>query len=557
MAQAVDVDSRYSTKTFDASAASTFLPNNDFSNERLDFLWYQVGPVSTGPVTTTVSPTPESSASFMRPGMFHPPVPDYYANLSHAQLPDDFVWGLASAAYQVEGAVKDEGRGPSQWDLMAHRVTNEVTDNSTADITAQHYYLYKQDFARLKALGIPYYSLSISWSRIFPFGKGPVNAEAVAHYDDVFLELRKNGITPVVTIMHWDTPLALFNEYGAWTDEQIVDDYFNYAKFLIERYDEYVPIWITINEVQYCDWEYSYYPAGTYYPAYHNLTTGNPARFACGHNTLLAHGKTAKWYHNTFHGKGRITFKNTGYYYEPASNSTADLVAAQRSYDFELGWFGGPWTDGDYPQILKDTLGDMLPSFTEEQKEMIKGSCDFYAIDAYTAYYAYGISGGVEACANDSSNANFPECATITLSQPDGFPVGPSPETGANSWMYSTPLAVRKYLNKITKELFPTVNEIMVTEFGFAEPIAADTTSLNALLWDYLTQDYFQGYLDNILAARVEDGVNVTGAIAWAIFDNFEWFDGMRVKFGLQHLDRSTLKRTPKASMFQFTDWFK
>ena len=110
-------------------------------------------------------------------------------------------------------------------------------------MAGHHYYLYKQDIARLKALGIPTFSPSISWPRIFPFGKGPVNEAGLKHYDDVINELVKNGITPIVSLFHWDIPLALFNEYGAWTDPQIVDDYFNYAKLIISRYDKFVPVW--------------------------------------------------------------------------------------------------------------------------------------------------------------------------------------------------------------------------------------------------------------------------------------------------------------------------
>jgi WD repeat-containing protein 26 len=232
----------------------------------LNALWNQVGPIGTGPISITVSPTPEPS-SYPHPGIFHPQVPTYDTNLSDAKLPKGFHWGVSCSAYQIEVAAHAKGKGPSIWDLLAHRVPNEVTDNSTGDAVAEHYYYYKQDFARLKSLGIPSFSPSISWPRIFPFGKVPVNGQAVAHYDSVISEMVKQGISPAVTLFHWDTPLALFNEYGAWTDEQIVDDFFNYAKFVISRYDAYVPLWFTFNEPQYCNWQYSYYLAGKYYPA--------------------------------------------------------------------------------------------------------------------------------------------------------------------------------------------------------------------------------------------------------------------------------------------------
>ncbi|KAF8849549.1 putative beta-glucosidase 34 [Acephala macrosclerotiorum] len=548
-----------STKVYNVSAATTTL-TYDYSNEELAMLWNQVGSIAVGPITTTVSPTPEPTA-YPRPGGgMHPQAPTYDTSLNSDDLPDYFIWGLASSAYQVEGAAKDEGKGPSIWDLITHRDYGAVADNSTGDVVASHYYLYKQDFARLANLGVPYFSPSFSWPRFFPFGNGPVNEQGVAHYDDVIASMVAAGIKPAVTLFHWDTPLALFNSYGAWTDPRIVDDFFNYAKFVISRYDAYVPIWYTFNEPQYCNWQYEYYPAGNKkgnYPAYHGITGGLPARIACSHYTILAHAKVAKWYHSEFKGKGRITFKNSGNYYEPLNaSSPADIDAVARNYEFVLGWFGGPWRDGDYSPMLKQTLGSMLPNFTQAEKDLIKGSCDFFAIDGYTGYYAASITGGSASCASNSSNPNFPECAGSQSTDADGFPIGPSADNDV-SWLYSTPVSIRRFLNVITKELFPTVPDIVVSEFGFAEPFEGNQNSLSTILWDLRRADYYQGFLDNILAARNVDGVNVTGAFGWAIFDNFEWFEGSHVKFGLQYLNQTSLERYPKASMFQFLDWFK
>jgi beta-glucosidase/6-phospho-beta-glucosidase/beta-galactosidase len=142
-----------------------------------------------------------------------------------------------------QGAANAEGKGPSIWDFLSHRVVNQVSDNSTADVAASHYYLYKQDIARLKNLGVPAFSFSISWPRIFPFGKGPVNEEGVKHYDDVIATLVEQEMKVSAVLFHWDTPLALFNEYGAWSDERIVDDFFDYATYVIQRYDHLVDEW--------------------------------------------------------------------------------------------------------------------------------------------------------------------------------------------------------------------------------------------------------------------------------------------------------------------------
>ncbi|THV47149.1 hypothetical protein BGAL_0331g00070 [Botrytis galanthina] len=547
----------WSTKVYNVSAATTTL-TYEYTNEELAMLWNQVGSIAVGPITTTVEPTPEPS-SYPRPGLFHPLVPTYDTSLNNQSLPDDFIWGLAASSYQIEGAAKDEGKGPSIWDLIAHRDYGAVADNSTGDIVASHYWLYKQDFARLASLGVPYFSPSFSWPRFFPFGNGPVNQQGVEHYDDVIASMVANGIKPAVTLFHWDTPLALFNSYGAWTDERIVDDFFNYAKFVITRYDKYVPIWYTFNEPQYCNWQYASYPAGNTkgnYPAYHNITGGLPARIACSHYSILAHAKVAKWYHEEFHGAGRITFKNSGNFYAPNSTSSSgDVDSVARNFEFALGWFNGCWRDGDYSSMLKETLGDLLPEFTQEEKDLIKGSCDFFAIDGYTAFLATTIPGGSAACAANSSHPSFPECAGSSSLAADGFPLGPAADEGVN-WLVSTPAAIRKFLNVITKELFPTVGDIVVSEFGFAEPFEGQMGTLGEILWDLRRADYYRGFLDNILAAKVVDGVNVTGAFGWAIFDNFEWFSGSKVKFGMQWLNQTSMERIPKASMFQFLDWF-
>ena len=218
-----------------------------------------------------------------------------------------------------------------------------------------------------------------------------------------------------------------------------------------------------------------------------------------------------------FHGTGRITFKNSGNYYEANSTSSADATAVQRNYDFALGWFNHPvWVDGDYPSSVKETLGDLLPVITTEQKQLLLGSCDFFAIDGYTAYYAGEVDGGVEACVSNSSSPSFPECAGSASTAPDGFPIGPAADPGA-SWLYDTPVGIRRFLKTITTQLFPKVPDIVVSEFGFAEPFEGQFTQTQQILWDLRRADYYQGFLDNILASIVTDGVNVTGAYGWAI----------------------------------------
>lgn len=318
---------------------------------------------------------------------------------------------------------------------------------------------------------------------------------------------------------------------------------------------------LTERRPQYCQFQYASYPNGILYPGYHNISRGLPAQYTCGHYTLLAGAKIMKWYKEDFKGRGRISVKQSIANYVPLnSSSAADLAAVQRTYEFNLGWQAGSWTDdGDYPASMRDTLGDILPSLSEENKTLIKDSQDFMAIDPYQTYFASAPEGGIEACASNSSHPNWPGCVVTGPIDSDGFPSGPASASTSASWLWSNPSGIRQLLSKITKDLYPSIPDIVISEFGFVEPGEGERTSLSEILWDLRRADYFQGYLDNILAARVIDGVNVTGAFAWAIYDNIEWFSGKITRFGLQHVNYSDpmLTRTPKASMFQFTDWFK
>jgi hypothetical protein len=308
----------YTTTTYDIDGTPTPRAKDTFFNgtsTSLAALWNQVGPIQSPKrieINLNELPPAAGAVDYSAPGLFHGLVASRDVNLTSKKLPKNFMWGVASSAYQIEGAAKFDGKGPSIWDLLSHRVPGFVTDNSTGDVVAENYFMYKEDIRRLKQLGIPAYSPSISWPRLFPLGRGAVNSLAMEHYDDLISTLLSAGITPVLTLFHWDTPLQLFNEYGGWTHPNIVDDFFEYAKFVITRYDKYVPIWYTINEPQYCNWQFSTWPDdGTYWPKYGNWSGGKEGivrrRFLCGHNTLLAHAKVAKWYHGEFKVSSALT----------------------------------------------------------------------------------------------------------------------------------------------------------------------------------------------------------------------------------------------------------
>lgn len=244
-------------------------------------LWdIAVGPVSSANITTTVEATSVPSSSLIPPPFLAPysfptgrQIPEVTENASWS-FPKDWMLGVAGAAFQVEGAANAEGRGPSVWDKLT-RVPGYTAENQTGDITDNHYFLYKQgewlgldlpfhlrepplmwklDIARLAAIGINTYSFSISWSRIFPFGAGPINQAGIDHYNDVINTCIEYNITPVATLYHWDTPLFLQDKYGGWLSEDIVADFVEYARTCYEAFGDRVSNWYTLNEpIVFCN----------------------------------------------------------------------------------------------------------------------------------------------------------------------------------------------------------------------------------------------------------------------------------------------------------------
>ncbi|KAK1051732.1 hypothetical protein LTR74_016697 [Friedmanniomyces endolithicus] len=345
-----------------------------------------VGPVASAATTTTVQATPVPSSSLI------PPPPLYYSPFpSGAQypmevkneswsFPKDFWWGVAGAAWQVEGAVKADGRGPSVWDVLAHRVTDFEYGNGTADITDNHYYLYKEDIARIAALGVKAYSFSISWSRIMPFGRGPVNQLAIDHYNDVINTCLEYNVIPMATLYHWDTPLALQDTYGGWLSENIVNDFVAYAKVCYAAFGDRVDHWFTVNEPSvFC----GQYPLPAMY--FKNFTIPNIQQpFYCGQHVLLAHSQA---YHlgKSMMANSTIAWKANGGYKIPLTNSSEDAEAVQRAWDFTEGWWSDPiYLTGDYNAAVKAFVSTFLRPFTAGEKAAILGSADIYAHDAYT-----------------------------------------------------------------------------------------------------------------------------------------------------------------------------
>lgn len=519
-----------------------------------------VGPVATAAITTTVSATPVPTNELIPPpGLYYSPfptgqqIPLVTANQTW-KFPAGFWWGVASAAYQVEGAAKDEGRGPSIWDVLTHRVVGFTVANQTGDVADNQYYLYKQDIARIAALGVKTYSFSISWSRVMPFGNGPINELALAHYDDVINTCIEYGVEPSVTLYHWDLPLNLQNTYGGWLSPRIVDDFKAYANVVFSRYGNKVTRWFTVNEpIVFCE----SYPLPDYYFANTSIPKSQQP-YWCGHHVLLAHAEAYRLGKSILGSNSTISFKTNGGYKIPLTNSSDDALAVQRAWDFSEGWFANPvFINGDYPQNLKDYVSTFLPEFTSDQKVMINGSADVFAHDAYTSQFFFAPDSGVAACVSNTSHPLYPTCANTSYTyatSAGGWNIGPAADP-LSPWLHQATDWVPAFLHYI-QDTWKPLGGVAVTEFGFAEPFEVQKTIKADILFDPIRSGYYRDYMQAILIA-ISEGVNVVGCLAWSIVDNLEWTSGYQDKLGIQYVNFTTQERAYKASFFEYVNAFK
>lgn len=463
---------------------------------------------------------------------------------------------MAGAAFQVEGAVKDEGRGPSVWDKLV-RVPGYTAANETADIADNNYYLYKQDIARIAAMGINTYSFSISWTRLFPFGSGPINQAGIDHYNDLIDFCLQYNVTPMATLYHWDTPLFLQEKYGGWLSEEIVDDFVAYAKTCFSEFGDRVKTWFTVNEpIVFC----GLYPLPAQYFKNFSIPYQHQPYY-CGRNVLLAHSQAYHLGKSIVGNVSLIAFKNNGGYKIPRTNSTEDAEAVQRAVAFGEGWFADPvYLTGTYPDLLNEYVSTFLEPFTDEQKAAIKGSADLFAHDAYTSQFYYAPDDGIELCLNNASNPLYPGCynTSFTYSDDDGGWLIGAAADPLSSWLYKATDWVPALLHYINATWSPPEGRILVSEFGFAEPYEAYKTGVAEILLDQIRSDYYRDYMEAILIA-LHDGLNVMGCLAWSFVDNLEWVSGYQIKLGMQRVDFDSpgRERSYKASFFQYVDVYK
>ncbi len=447
-------------------------------------------------------------------------------------FPKDFVWGTATSSYQVEGGHNLGGRGPSIWDAFC-TIPGKVRNGENGNVACDHFHRWKEDVALMKEMGVNAYRFSISWSRVLPTGTGKVNMEGIEFYDNLINELKKNDIEPWITLYHWDLPLTLQMEADGWLNPKMADHFADYARVCFEHFGDRVKNWITLNE----SWVVAMlgYGQGVFAPG----RSGNVEPYFAGHQLIRAHGKAVQVFRSEFaHQQGQIGISNNCDWREPLTDSVADREAAQRALEFFLSWFADPIYLGDYPQVMKDRLGDRLPSFTNEDKKIIHGSSDFFGLNHYTTMLVSDASGKLVE-SSVYGNGGLSEDQDVNLS------LDPDWKLTDMQWAI-VPWGCRKMLSWITDRYDRP--PIYITENGCAypdEPHGGEVVDLPRL-------NFYREYLEACHQA-IEDGVDLKGYFAWSFMDNFEWASGYHKRFGVHYVDFDTLERIPKSS----AKWFR
>lgn len=431
-------------------------------------------------------------------------------------LPRDFRWGTATAAYQVEGAASQDGKGPSIWDDFSHQ-TPSRTNGENADVSCDHYNRMPEDVALMASYGVDVYRFSISWSRLIPLGgrNDPTNEEGIAFYNTLIDELLVRNIRPSVTLYHWDLPLKLQERYnGALNGEEFRADFERYARLCFERFGDRVKEWVTFNE-PYIVSVFGFH-SGVLAPGRNTERGGDSARepWKVGHTLILAHASVIKLYHDYFKEaqQGQITIVLNGHFFEPFDkNSAEDRAAAQRRMEFYIGWFGDPVLLGqDYPPAMRAQLGDRLPVFTPAETDLLRYTAPlnaFYGMNHYSTKFARARTGPPPP---EDVNGNVDELPVDSNGQKAG------PVSGV-TWLQVAPDGFRKLLNWVWQRYrLPVV----VTENGCPCPGEANMPRAEALQDDFRIS-YLGLYLDAISRAIYDDGVPVLGYYAWSLMDNF------------------------------------
>ena len=430
---------------------------------------------------------------------------------------DDFVWGTATSSYQIEGAAYDDARGLSVWDMLCRR-SGAIVQGDNGDIACDHYNKFKEDVQLMKWLGIKGYRFSISWSRVLPQGIGNINQKGMDFYSKLVDELLANGITPYITLFHWDYPEELYRR-GGWLNKDSSEWFAEYTKAITVSLSDRVTNWMTFNEPQ-CFMNFGHL-TGTHAP-------GDKLPFAdvlqgC-HNVLLSHGKSFRILRDYSKADANIGYAPVGFVHVPA-HETPDQIENARQSMFSVEqndlmnntWWVDPILFGRYPEDGLRAYEQYLPKIESGDMAIIKTDLDFLGLNIYHAKYI----------GTSADNSSRPVGLTAM-----NWPVVPES-------LYWGP----KFFYERYKK------PMMITENGLAN---ADWPSIDGAVHDPQRIDFMNRYLRQLNKA-ISESIPVTGYFHWSLMDNFEWAEGYTKRFGLIYVDFMNQRRIPKDS----AHWYK
>ncbi len=437
------------------------------------------------------------------------------------QFPLDFVWGAAASAYQIEGAVTEDGRGESIWDRFSH-TPGKTFNGDTGDVACDHYHRWENDVRLMAELGLRAYRFSIAWPRILPGGKGPINERGLAFYDRLVDALCQAEIEPHVALYHWDLPQALDDE-GGWLNRDIADHFAHYADVVSRRLGDRVKHWATFNE-PLCIALLGYF-TGEHAPGHQDLTFAEVN--AALHHVFLAHGKAVPILRANS-PTGKIGIMLNIYPIYPATDSEEDRAAAFRFDRFHNGWFSEPVLKGEYPADVRAMFGPSAPPIRPGDMELIGVPLDFVGLNYYSRM--------------------------VIAHDPSMFAPLQSKMTRVESSEYTDmdweiyPHGLHDLLVTIDREYHP--REIYIAENGCAMP---DVPGADGRVHDPRRVAYLQAHLQ-VLHQTMAQGIAVKGYFVWSLLDNFEWAYGYSKRFGLVYIDYATQRRIPKDSYTFYQD---
>lgn len=431
-----------------------------------------------------------------------------------ARFPGDFVFGVATAAFQIEGASKADGRKPSIWDAFCN-MPGRVHSRDNGDIACDHYNRLDEDLDLIKELGVEAYRFSIAWPRIYPDGTGPLNEKGLDFYDRLVDGCKARGIKTFATLYHWDLPLTLMGD-GGWTARSTAYAFQRYAQTVIRRLGDRLDAVATFNE-PWCSVILSHL-YGIHAPGERNMQ----AMLHAAHFTNLAHGLGVEAI-RTEAPKLPVGIVYNAMSVMPGSSSEADKAAAVRHDAFHNGIFFDPVFKGHYPQALLDAYGDIMPKIEDGDLKTISQKIDWWGLNYYRPEHV---------SADPNPNAAFPATVEAAAVKPEKTDIG---------WEINS-----TGLSHVVHDLYARYDlpDLYITENGAAYNMGV---GVNGEVDDQPRLDYYIDHL-SVSADLIKEGYPLRGYFAWSLMDNFEWAEGYKMRFGLVHVDYQTQVRTVKKS---------